>query len=209
MRQPVCHTVLMSIERLQHLRFPADLGPVVRSNGSASADAVSLAAVADAPASQTNTAEAKAAAPRLTARVPTLSDRIEPGQVSVIVTLQSDTQVQEPAPESIVYGNARKAPVPANDEADLAAMEVAYQRAQERTANAVTALKVDASGIVVARQPDFVSVAVSAMREFKDEADRQKRYAQAENTSLAHETPSSPNALRGLQHLAARFKLFA
>lgn len=93
-------------------------------------------------------------------------------------------------------------------------MEATHQRAQERSASAVTALKVDADGILVARQPDFVSVAVSAMREFKDEAERQKHYAQ---TSLAvppapiatESSDASTSPLRGLQQLASRLNLFA
>lgn len=214
MRQPVRHTAHMSIDRLHHLRFPADLGPVARSTEPASADPAGLAAVADSATSGGKAADAKAAAPRLTARVPTLSERIEPAQVSVIVTLQSDTQTSEAAPAPVVYGNVRKAPAPVNEEADLAAMEAAHQRAQERSANAVTTLKVDADGIVVARQPDFVSVAVSAMREFKDEAERQKRYAQASLAApvapIATESAgASASPLRGLQQLASRLNLFA
>lgn len=214
MRQPVRHTAPMSIDRLHHLRFPADLGPVARSTEPVPADPTGLGTVADSEAPESKAAGAKAGAPRLTARVPTLSERIEPTQVSVVVTIQSDAQTHAAAAEPVVYGNTRKVAAPANEEADLAAMEAAHQRAQERSANAVTALKVDANGIVVARQPDFVSVAVSAMREFKDEAERQKRYAQA---SLAA-TPSpiatepsnaSASPLRGLQQLASRLNLFA
>lgn len=221
MRQPVCHTVSMSIDRLHHLRFPVDPSPLARSTEPASVDAAGLAAVADAGALEDKTAGskvAKASLPRLTARVPTLSDRIEPAPVSVIVTLQSDIQTQDVAPETVVYGNARKAPAPVNGEVDLAAMEAAHQRAteraQERSANAVKALKVDADGIVVARQPDFVAVAVSAMREFKDEAERQKRYAQASlaapvATIVMESSSASASPLRGLQQLASRLNLFA
>ena len=69
-------------------------------------------------------------------------------------------------------------------------------------------------GIVVARQPDFVPVAVSAMREFKDEAERQKRYVQtslaATVTPMATESNNaSASPLRGLQLLASRLNLFA
>ncbi len=214
MRQPVRHTAPMSIDRLHHLRFPADLGPVARSTEPVPADPTGLGTVADSEAPEAKAAGSKAGAPRLTTRVPTLSERIEPARVSVVVTIQSDTQTHAAAAEPVVYGNTRKVAAPANDEADLAAMEAAHQRAQERSANAVTALKVDADGIVVARQPDFVSVAVSAMREFKDEAERQKRYAQASLAATPAPIATQPSnasasPLRGLQQLASRLNLFA
>lgn len=218
MRQPVRLTAPMSIDRLHHLRFPADLGPVARSTEPVPADPTGLGTVADSEAPEAKAAGTQAAAPRLTARVPTLSERIEPVQVSVVVTIQSDAQINAAAAEPVVYGNTRKVAAPVNDEADLAAMEVAHQRALERTqarsANAITPLKVDADGIVVVRQPDFVSVAVSAMREFKDEAERQKRYAQASLASpvapiATVSTSASASPLRGLQQLASRLNLFA
>ncbi len=204
----------MSIDRLHHLRFPVDLGPVARSTEPVPLDPTGLGTVADSEAPEAKTAGIKTAAPRLTARVPTLSERIEPAQVSVVVNIQSNAQINAAVAEPVVYGNTRKVAAPADEDADLAAMEAAHQRAQERSANAVTALKVDADGIVVARQPDFVSVAVSAMREFKDEAERQKRYAQASLAAMpapiaTESTSATASPLRGLQQLASRLNLFA
>jgi hypothetical protein len=207
----------MSIDRLHHLRFPADMGPVARSTEPVRVDPNGLVTVAGSEAPEGQATDAKATAPRLTARVPTLSERIEPALVSTVVTIQSDAQVKAAAAEPVVYGNTRKVAAPADEEAELAAMQAAHQRAQERSANAVTPLKVDADGIVVARQPDFVSVAVSAMREFRDEVERQKRYAQmslaatpapvaADAAAPAH-PPTSP--FQGLQQLASRLNLFA
>ena len=217
MRQPVCHTAPMSIDRSNQLRFPASPGPVARSAEPASAKATGSATVADSNTSDGKTASAKAGAPRLTARVPTLSERIEPALVSVVVHIQSDAQTRVAAVEPVVYGNTRKAAAPANKEADLAEMEAAHQRAQERSANAVTALTAGAEGIVVARQPDFVSVAVSAMRDFRDEGERQKRYAEMSLASAV--APTAPEAatpartpagaFHGLQQLASRLNLFA
>ena len=214
MLKPVRHTVFMSIDRLHHLRFPIDLGPVARSTEPVPVDPTGLGTVADSEAPEGKADGAKAAAPRLTARVPTLLERIEPPQVSVVVNIQADAQTRAAEAAPVVYGNTRKVAAPANNEVDLAAMEAAHQRALERSANAVTALKVDADGIVVARQPDFVSVAVSAMREFKDEAERQKRYAQASLAAtpapIATESGNaSASPLRGLQQLASRLNLFA
>lgn len=188
----------MSIERLNHLRFPAVSLPTSESDTSG------------AQASATKTAQP----PRLTARVPTLSERLEPVTASVVVSIQADTLSPAAAPEPVVYGDARKLPQPVSEQADLDRMEAAYQRAQERTAQTVTPLKVDAQGILVERQPDFVSVAVSAMREFKDEAEREKRYASvslrsdASNSTGYDQTPTA-GPLRGLQQFASRLNLFA
>lgn len=207
----------MSIDRLHHLRFPTDLGPVARSTEPVRADPNSLIATEGSEASEGQATDTKTTAPRLTARVPTLSERIEPAVVSTVVTIQSDAQIKAASAEPVVYGNMRKGSAPAKEEANWVAMEAAHQRAQERSANAVTALKVDADGIVVARQPDFVSVAVSAMREFKDEAERQKRYAQmslaatpapvAADAAAPALPPTGP--FQGLQQLASRLNLFA
>ena len=58
------------------------------------------------------------------------------------------------------------------------------------------------------KQPDFVALAVSAMREFSDEAERLK----AALPPAATEGPTAGmgwGKLQGLQQLAARFKAFA
>ena len=208
----------MSIDRLNHLRFPANPGPAARAAERSiapedtrvpGAESTESNLTTGADASELQSSNAKAAVPRLTVRIPTLSERIEPAQVSVVVTIQSDNQIQDVAPEPVVYGDARKLQAPVDDEAHLAQMQVAHQRAQERSASVVTALKVDADGIVVARQPDFVSVAVSAMREFKDEAERQKRYALPTSATNSSESAAATTPLRGFQHLASRFNLFA
>ena len=191
----------MSISSLNHLRFSAEPHPAARNTEPGFASTAS------------DNSGAKAAAPRLIVRVPTLSDRIEPVVVSAIVSLQSDNATQEAAPEPVVYDYARKAVAPPSDEADLAAMEAAHQRAlertQERSAKAATSLHVDSAGIVVARQPDFVSVAVSAMREFNDEAERQKRYSPITTSNHATQATAPQNSLFGLKHLASRLNLFA
>lgn len=53
--------------------------------------------------------------------------------------------------------------------------------------------------------PDFVSHAVSAMRQFTDDADRRKRYALQDATPPA----ATAGSLSGLKKLSARFSLFA
>lgn len=59
-------------------------------------------------------------------------------------------------------------------------------------------------------QGDFVSLAVSAMRQFKDDTERQNRYAPAPTPAPAPVPPEvSSGPLRSLQQLASRFNLFA
>ncbi|OYU44499.1 MAG: hypothetical protein CFE44_12625 [Burkholderiales bacterium PBB4] len=194
----------MSIDRLNHLRFPAETSLPTRAINVIPAEL----AEASTDAASSEAGAANAAVPRLTARVPTLSERIEPPLVSVVVHLPTEAAAATPTVEPVGYGNVRKPVTAATPEAseqlDLVRMEAAHQRAQARSAHTVTALSVDPQGIVVSRQPDFVSVAVSAMREFKDEAERQKRYAQV---AAAPSTPAAQAA--GLRGLASRLNLFA
>jgi hypothetical protein len=183
----------MSIERLTHLRFAPD---------TALPTLTSTVAGADAGAAKAGGQRASRGGglgpdvPRLTAKVPTLSDRIAatPVATSVVVTIQSAQDADATAAEPMVYGDPRK--------------------------SAVQADAPDAAETAAPRQADFVSVAVSAMREYSDEVERQKRYAQIaltaqnaappaiETTSTRTATDSS-TPLRGLQQLAARFNLFA
>jgi len=59
-----------------------------------------------------------------------------------------------------------------------------------------------------ATAPDFVTFAVSAMREYADEQDRLKiAAAKLEDSTAA--TTLLPRSLAEVQKLAARFKLFA
>lgn len=197
----------MSIDRLNHLRFPPETSLPIRAANVIAGDL----AQASTDAATSEAGPAMASVPRLTVRVPTLSERVEPPRVSVVVHLPTEAEAASQAAEPVVYGNLRKvaaaAPAEASEQSDLVRMEAAHQRAQERSAHTVTALSVDPQGIVVTRQPDFVSVAVSAMREFKDEAERQKRYAQTLASASAHATQASP--AQGLRGLASRLNLFA
>ncbi len=65
---------------------------------------------------------------------------------------------------------------------------------------------------VFAREPDFVALAVSAMREFSDEHERQKvRGVDANATPAANPAPAETpwTALKGLQQFAAKLNVFA
>lgn len=175
----------MSIERLNHLRFPPETALPAKVAETLSEP------VAGADAGAAKSAGPGLNLPRLTAKVPTLSDRITPTpvQTSAVVHIASAPDTDAPAAEPVVYADPRKP--------------------------AVLADAPEASETTSPRQPDFVSVAVSAMREYRDEVERQKRYAQialaAQNAAPpAIETTSTASTppLRGLQQLAARFSLF-
>lgn len=73
LRQPVRNTAPMFIDRLHHLRFTADVTPVARSTEPVPVDPMGLGRVADSEAPEGQAAGTKATAPRLTARVSTLS----------------------------------------------------------------------------------------------------------------------------------------
>ena len=99
-----------------------------------------------------------------------------------------------------------------SDDVSPDAMAQRHQQALARQRPAAPALTVDATGILVAkprtafsaRESDFVALAVSAMRDFRDSAEQTK-------AAVGSEPTAQPSAgLRsGLAHLAARFKAFA
>ena len=87
-----------------------------------------------------------------------------------------------------------------------------HQRAVDRNAGVFTQITLNKDGVLVAKpqpagkQPDFVALAVSAMREFSDEADRLKAQSFDFNAPPAE---MSWGSLKSLQQLAAKFNVFA
>nr|WP_295781108.1 hypothetical protein [Rhodoferax sp.] len=60
------------------------------------------------------------------------------------------------------------------------------------------------------KQPDFVALAVSAMREYSDEHDRQKvRSTTKTAAGTVAPTETHWSAFKGLQQIAAKFHVFA
>jgi hypothetical protein len=83
----------------------------------------------------------------------------------------------------------------------------------DRNAGIFTRITLNKDGVMVAKpqpageakQPDFVALAVSAMREFSDEADRQK----AKSFDFSAAPAEIPwGRFKGLQQLAAKFNVF-
>ena len=61
------------------------------------------------------------------------------------------------------------------------------------------------------KQPDFVALAVSAMREYSDEHDRQKVRAAPDAAAAQAAAPAQTpwSAIKGLQQIAAKLNVFA
>lgn len=187
----------MQIDRYNHLLFPRDNAPTATgkepaSGAGASGVAQPQARVPAAVASEVGAARAE----------------------SVVLKIQwpDDPATARNDADAGVYAPARKA-VP-RDDADTDTQALDHQRALDRNTGVFTRLTVNKDGVLVAkpqaeaRQPDFVALAVSAMREFSDEAERQKTQAPA----AAAEAPAGGMAwgrLKDLQQLAAKFNVFA
>jgi hypothetical protein len=112
-----------------------------------------------------------------------------------------------------VYTDGRKSAATDGDQADGMTQTADHQRAVDRNAGIFTQITLNKDGVLVAKpqpageakQPDFVALAVSAMREFSDEADRQKAQSFDFNPPAA-EMPWGK--LKSLQQLAAKFNMF-
>jgi hypothetical protein len=183
----------MQIDRYNHLLFP-------RENPS-------HAAGSDASAAST----ASSGAASNVTRVALADTETAPARADSVVLQIRSSDAAPVRPETALYTAARKAAAAATaTEDDSADQTAAYQRALDRQGASTTRLSVNQEGLLearpaageTARQPDFVSVAVSAMRELRDQADRQP-VAPAANAAPA------PTSGWGLHSLAARFKAFA
>lgn len=186
----------MQIDRYNHLLFPRDNAPTATGNDSASG---ALAAGLAQPQTRVPAAVASEVG----------AARAE----SVVLKIQwpDDPATARNGADAGVYAPARKAV--ARDDVDTDTQAQDHQRALDRNTGVFTRLTVNKDGVLVAkpqaeaRQPDFVALAVSAMREFSDEAERQKTQAPA-----AAEAPAGGMAwgrLKDLQQLAAKFNVFA
>jgi hypothetical protein len=188
----------MQVNHLKHLSFPTDkLLPSMDKDSQAPADA------------------ATAARSRSGVEPPRVTEQVQVGSV-VLKLAGPGTQgqdVNESTPA--LYSGARKPPTIAGDDTD--AMARAHQAALERNAGVVTRLTVGSDGVMVAKprtafsahEPDFVSFAVSAMREFADEAQPTKAAVKGIEGSEAPAAPAPHGNFFGIQKLAAKLHLFA
>lgn len=188
----------MQVNHLKHLSFPTDtLLPSMDKESQTPADAASTAR-----------SRSGAEPPRVTEQVPV---------GSVVLKLAVPGAPGQDANETTptLYSDARKPPTIAGDDTDT--MARAHQAALERNAGVVTRLTVGSDGVMVAKpktafsahEPDFVSFAVSAMREFADEAQRTQAAARGADGASAPAVPAPPGNFFGIQKLAAKLHLFA
>lgn len=189
----------MQIDRFTHLQFPRHNMPSASENessgvpprtGSAKSQGPLPMPATDGKAARADSVVMKVqfpeggATPEMQANMGIYTDIRRPSGVASDATVESDAQIAE------------------------------HQRAIDRNAGVFTQITLNKDGVLVAKpqmvglakQPDFVALAVSAMREFSDEAERQKAH------SFDPSEPASNSAwggLKGLQHLAAKFNVFA
>ncbi len=190
----------MQIDRYNHLLFPRDNNSAATAKGGDTSAGAAAAAVAKP--------QAKPAAPAVAA------ERSGERPESVVLKIQwpddNKTVARADAP---VYSNARKAPAHEPPGAEVQAE--AHQRALDRNAGVFTQITLNKDGVLVvkptsagdAKPADFVAIAVSAMREFSDEAERLK-VRTTEPVSVPVDNAASWGKLKGLQQLAAKFNVF-
>ena len=139
------------------------------------------------------------------------ADRYDPKPGSVVVRIQSDSAKSTETP---VYSDGRKSTAAVSDDADLGAMALEHQQAIDRNAGTFTQMTLGKDGVLSAKQmpastakpPDFVTFAVTAMRDYADEAERLKKSAPSV-ASVSGDLIAGK--FRSLQQLAAKFSKFA
>lgn len=194
----------MQVDRYNHLQFPRD----------AQAGSNNPAAMGKDAQSASGSTGGVLVKPRATVPAQTAAPEAgRPDGVVLKIQWPGGAQGAAHAADAALYAPGRR--VAATDGADADTMARAHQLAVDRNAGIVTQISVNKDGVLVARphplapdkQPDFVALAVSAMREYSDEHDRQKVRA-------APEVPTAPaqaqwSALKGLQQIAAKLNVFA
>jgi len=189
----------MQVDRLNHLLFPPDQAQAALKKDHAAGPGLG--------------AGPGALHANARSRAPVVHDRVLPPQAapraSVVLNLKTDGTTPTPptltdTAQAPVYSHGRKIAPPDDAAGETDKKAVDHQVALDRHAGVFTRMSVDKDGVLVVAKPqtskshtpsDFVSHAVSVMRELKDQADR-----------MPGQEP--PAKLTGLQQLAARFNVF-
>lgn len=188
----------MQIDRYNHLLFPRD-----SSNPATSGKQPAPAAIAPAQAK-----------PQIA------GDPAREGDVARSGSVVLRIQLPDTAADAAVYSHSRKSGATDDPNADAHSKARDHQQALDRNAGVFTRITLNKDGVLVAtaqpaastKQPDFVALAVSAMREFSDEHERQKvRSVDANVAPDANPAPAETpwTALKGLQQFAAKLNVFA
>jgi hypothetical protein len=188
----------MQVNNLNHLSFPTDkLLPSMDKESQAPADSAS------------------ATRSRPGVEPPRVTEQVQVGSVVLKIAVPGVEDTAAGGQTTALYSDGRKPGAAASDDTD--AMARAHQAALERNAGVVTRLTVGSDGVMVAKpktafsahESDFVSFAVSAMREFADEAQRAKVAAKATDGLEAPAAQAPQGNFFGIQKLAAKLHLFA
>jgi hypothetical protein len=163
----------------------------------------------------TSRASARSASAASTAALPDATPAQD--DAGVILAIQSEASGAAAVPKDLVYSNARKSAVPADDSSDTERMARRHQQALERMAGSSSNQDVSKDGVLLAepaspaeiKERQFMHFAVNAMREYADTQDRLKTMADKTDASAPATTSLVPRSLAEVQKLAARFKLFA
>ena len=180
----------MSIERISHQTIAPDLYPQGQTS-SANAAAAGNAAASTAMADSGNASSPSAV----------LQLQFPEGTSSATASVYSDPSSSSTASS-------------ASDAEDQARMAQNHQQALARQAGSYTALALGQDGVLVAKsqsslsanQSEFVTRAVSALREFSDQAEQLKQNTFDAN---ARQAEANLSVFSGLQKFAARLNVFA
>jgi hypothetical protein len=186
----------MQIGLLNHLNFPKGSNPLLAAN--------------------TDDGNATAAEGAATSARGAVSPALTPAQDApgVILKLQSEAAtIGAGQAKALVYTNGHKSAAAAASDIDRMARQ--HSEALLRNAGSTTQLTIDKDGVLVAgaasaanaKPQDFVTFAVSAMRDYADEQERLKSAGATGDGASA--SSIIPRSLAEVQKMAARFKLFA
>jgi hypothetical protein len=199
----------MQIDRYNHLLFPRDAHSGTSNNNPA-------AAGKDASSSAAGGASGVLAKPQAGAPA-SLAARVTQRPDSVVLNIQWPDGDIANSPDPGVYTDGRKTVV--SGETDTGAMARDHRLAMDRSAGTFTQISLNKDGVLVANkaqpasahdnQPDFVALAVSAMREYSDEHDRQKVRTTTEIATAEAPTETHWSAFKRLQQIAAKLNVFA
>lgn len=166
-----------------------------------------------------NSKEAKQSSASSIAARPALLAQTGQGEtqpVSVVLKLQAGSTGAMDALQSgsLLYSNGRQNLAPATDEANLGSMAREHRQAIDRNAGVFTKISLDKDGVMSVKQlpapnskpPDFVTFAVSVMRDYADEAERLKKSSHLDSASAMQ---ASQGKFRSLQQFAAKLNIFA
>jgi hypothetical protein len=197
----------MQVDRYNHLLFPRDANTGSAGNNSAATGKESTSAPVDATGLK--------ARPQPLGWGKQADTRVASRTESVVLKIQwPDGSGSKPA-DIPLYTPGRR--MPAAGDAETGVMARQHQAAVDRQAGgSTTPIAVNKDGVLVTTrtphpteqqpdaQPDFVALAVSALREYRDDPERQRLSAAQASAPEAHWS-----ALKGLQQFAAKLNVFA